>query len=419
MSKAVFDLRYGRSSARVTGDRDNIMGILLPAEPELPSDEEAELERALNWPTGSPRFEDTVKVGQKVAIMVSDMTRPSPSYKLLPPLLRRIRSAGLKESDVTIVFGMGIHRHMTADEKRGLVGADVYDRYRCVESTESGEYVHLGSTSRGTPIEVCPEVAACDFLICTGNIEYHYFAGYSGGVKAVLPGACNQRTVEANHAMQLLPGAELGAYDNNPVRQDMEEAGRVIGVDFILNVVLDEKKNIVKAVAGDPVEALAVGRGVVDGLYGVTIEKEADIVLVSAGGRPKDLNMYQAQKALENATRAVRPGGVIVLVAECPEGLGEANFEEYMTKYPVDEIIERIRRKFVLGGHKAAAIARTLKKADVYLASAVDPDLIRSCKMVPFASPQEALDAAFAKCGESAGVLVMPFGGSTVPFVRK
>jgi len=199
----------------------------------------------------------------------------------------------------------------------------------------------------------------------------------------------------------------------------MEEAGKIIGVDFILNVVLDEKKNIVKAVAGDPVEALAAGRKVVDGLYGISIEKEADIVLVSAGGRPKDVNVYQAQKALENATRAVRQGGVVVLLAECPEGLGEKNFEEYMTGYPLDEIIERIRKRFVLGGHKAAAIARTLKKADIYLASAVDPDLARACKMVPFGSPQEALDAAFAKCGEGSSVLVMPFGGSTVPFVKK
>jgi len=354
----------------------------------------------------------------KAVIMASDMTRPSPSLKLLPPLLQRLRSAGLVEGDVTVVFGMGIHRHMTEAEKRALVGDDVFEKYRCVESTESGEYVFLGTTSRGTPVEVCPEVASCDLLICTGNIEYHYFAGYSGGVKAVLPGACSQRTVEANHAMQLLPGAELGSYDNNPVRQDIEEAGRMIGVDFILNVVLDEKKNIVRAVAGHPVLAHAEGREVVDRLYGIPIEQETDIVVVSAGGRPKDMNVYQAQKALENATRAVRPGGVIVLLAECPEGLGESNFEEYMTKYPLDEIIERIRRKFVLGGHKAAAFARTLKKADIYLFSAVDDEVVRACKMVPFGQPQEAVDAAFLKMREGARVLVMPFGGSTVPFPK-
>lgn len=414
-----FHLKYGKSTVQVDVPERNVQGVLLPREPQLPADEPSELDRALNEPIGSRRVEEMARPGAKTVIMVSDMTRPSPSYKLLPPLLSRLEAAGVPDADVTIVFGMGIHRHMTGDEKRALVGVDVFARYRCVESTESGEYVSLGQTSRGTPIEVCPDVARCDLLICTGNIEYHYFAGYSGGAKAVLPGACNQRTVEANHAMQLLPGAELGSYDHNPVRQDMEEAGKVIGVDFILNVVLDEKKNIVKAVAGDPVAALAVGRKVVDDLYGISIEKTADIVLVSAGGRPKDMNVYQAQKALENATRAVREGGVIVLAAECPEGLGERNFEEYMTAYPLDEIIERVRARFVLGAHKAAAIARTLKKAGIYLASSVDPALVRACKMTPFASAQEAVDEAFRKYGEDASVLVMPYGGSTVPFSRR
>ncbi|MGE5580273.1 MAG: nickel-dependent lactate racemase [Bacillota bacterium] len=313
MSRTGFDLLYGKSAARVSVPSASVAGVLLPTEPVLPQDEKAEIERALRNPTGSPPLEELAKPGMKVVIMASDMTRPSPSHKLLPPLLERLKSVGLPEDDVTVVFGMGIHRHMTDAEKRALVGDRVFDNYRCVESTESGEYIHLGTTSRGTPVEVCPEVASCDLLICTGNIEYHYFAGYSGGVKAVLPGACSQRTVEANHAMQLLPGAELGSYDNNPVRQDIEEAGKMIGVDFILNVVLDEKKNIVRAVAGDPVQALAEGREVVDRLYGIPIEREADIVVVSAGGRPKDVNLYQAQKALENATRAVKPGGVIVL----------------------------------------------------------------------------------------------------------
>lgn len=418
MSRTEFDLRYGKSTVRVSVPSASIAGVLLPAEPVLPSDEKAEIERALRNTTGSPPLEEMAKPGMKVVIMASDITRPSPSHELLPPLLERLKSAGLAESDITIVFGMGIHRHMTDAEKRTLVGDDVFERYRCVESSESGEYVFLGTTSRGTPVEVCPEVASCDFLICTGNIEYHYYAGYTGGVKAVLPGACSQRTIEANHAMQMLPGAEMGSYDKNPVRQDMEEAGKIIGVDFILNVVLDEKKNIVKAVAGDPVLAHAEGREAVDRLYGIPVERGADIVVVSAGGKPKDLNLYQAQKALENAVRAVRPGGVMILLAECPDGLGDQKFEEYMTSYPLDEIIERIERQFVLGAHKAAVIARNLKKADIYLVSALSPETVKACKLTPFGSAQEAVDAAFRKLGDGAKVLVMPFGGSTVPIPK-
>ncbi len=415
LSDEVFDLKYGQSSTPVRIPTQNLLGLLRPTEPCLPSDERAEIERALDEPLGSGRIQDIARPGAKVTILVSDATRPAPSYKMLPPLLGRLEAAGLASEDITIVFGMGIHRSMTQDEKRALVGLEVFARFKCVESTHSGDYVYLGSTSRGTPIEVCPEVAGSDILICTGNIEYHYFAGYSGGSKAVLPGACSRRTVEANHSMQFLPGAQLGSYEDNPVRQDIEEAGRIIGVDFILNVVLDEKKGIVKAVAGDPVAAFQAGRQVADEVYGIPIERQADIVLASAGGRPKDVNLYQAQKALENAARAVREDGVVVLLAECPEGLGEKSFQEYMTAYPPAEIIERVRAKFVLGAHKAAAIARVLMKGRVFLVSSIAPGLVASCGMTPFRSAQEGFCAALGQCGEYASVLVMPYAGSTVP----
>jgi len=414
-----FDLKYGKGVVPAVLPDASVSQVLMPAKAHPPEDEVAEVERALDAPIGSPRLESIARPGMKTVVMVSDGTRPCPSWKFLPSLLGRLRKAGVRDADITIVFGMGIHRSQTEAEKRSLVGEEVYRSVRCVESTESGRYVHLGNTSRGTPVDVCPEVAECDLLICTGNIEYHYFAGYSGGAKAVLPGACSRRTVEANHAMQLLPAAELGSYDENPVRQDIEEAGRMIGIDFILNVVLDESKRIVRAVAGDTVAAHAVGRREVDALYGVAISGLADIVLVSAGGAPKDVNMYQAQKALENAARAVRPKGTIILVAECPEGLGEPVFEEYMTGFPLDEIIERIRARFVVGGHKAAAIARVLKKADVCLVSAMDEALVRRCKMSPFRRVQEALTAAFEKHGAGASVIVMPYGGSTVPLLKK
>ena len=397
----------------------SVAAVLLPAKADVPEDEVSEIERALDAPRGSPRLESLARPGMKTVVMVSDATRPCPSWKLLPPLLKRLSKAGVSDSDITIVFGMGIHRPQTEAEKRSLVGEEVYRRIRCVESTQSGRYVYLGTTARGTPVEVCPEVADCDLLICTGNIEYHYFAGYSGGAKAVLPGACGRRTVEANHSMQLMPGAELGSYDENPVRQDIEEAGRMIGVDFILNVVLNEAKHIVRAVAGDPLAAHAAGRREVDTLYGVPISGPTDIVLASAGGRPKDINLYQAQKALENAARAVNVGGTIVLVAECPEGLGEPVFEGYMTGYPLEEIIERIRSHFVLGGHKAAAIARILQKTHVHLVSRMDEGLVRACKMTPFSGVQEALEAAFRKHGSAASVTVMPYGGSAVPLLGR
>lgn len=412
------EVGYGNGMMAVEIPAESLLDVLRPAEPELPASEADEIERALDNPTGSPRLEDLAKPGMRVVVMASDITRPSPTSKLLPPILRRLNSAGVADSDITVMFGLGIHRQHTAQEKKALVGPEVFDRVKCVDSTESGEFVFLGTTSRGTPIEINRLVAECDLLIATGNVEYHYFAGYSGGAKAVIPGACSKRTVEANHSMQLLPGAEIGSYDDNPVRQDIEEAAKMVGLDFIVNVVLDEKKRIVRAVSGDPLAAHAEARGLTDSVYGVKIDCLADVVLASAGGYPKDLNMYQAQKSLENAKHAVREGGVIILAAECSEGFGEPTFEEYMTGRGRDEILESIRRKFALGGHKAAAVARVLKRADVCLVSALDEGSVRRCGMKPFAGLQEALAEALSRTGPGSKVWVMPYAGSTVPRMR-
>lgn len=415
MQFLTLEMNYGKTKVRVNLPQENLMGILQPRSSQIPYPEEAEIERALDNPIGSPLLEQMAKPGMKVVIMASDITRPSPTRKLLPPILARLESAGIRNSDITVVFGMGIHRNHTEKEKRALVGPDIYKKIKCIDSTETERFVNLGTTSKGTPVEVTEPVAECDFLIATGNVEYHYFAGYTGGAKAILPGACSRRAIEANHRMQFLPGAEIAIHDHNPLRQDIEEAGKISGLDFILNVVLDDKKRIIKAVAGNPTKAHAVARQVVDETYGAKIQNPADIVLASAGGYPKDVNMYQAQKALYNASRAVKEGGTIILLAECPEGLGESTFEKYMTQMELDEIIESIREKFVLGGHKAAAIARVLKRADLFLVSSMKPELVNQCKMHPFNSVKEALAEAFEKHGPRASVLLMPYAGSTVP----
>jgi len=410
------EIAYGKINIRLKLPQKNILGVLKPTEPPLPASEEQEINRALDSPIASQRIEEIAKPGMKIVIMASDITRPSPSNKFLPLLISRLEKAGIKDSDITVVFGLGIHRNHTEEEKRALVGPSIYDRFKCLDSTEAGGFVFLGTTSRGTPVEVCKLVADCDLLIGTGNVEYHYFAGYTGGAKAVVPGACSRRTIEANHSMQLMVGAETGIYEANPVRQDIEEAAEIAGLDFILNAVLDEKKRIVKAVAGHPKKAHAVARKVVDGIYGVRIDEQADIVIASAGGYPKDLNLYQAQKAINNASRAVRDGGALILLAECPEGLGEPTFEKYMTELELDEILESIRRKFVLGGHKAAAIARVLKRSEVFLVSNMDPKLVRLCKLTPVSNIEKALAKAFRRHGSCAKIWVMPCAGSTVPF---
>lgn len=408
---------FGTSTQEVEVPEKNLMGVLHANEVKTGLVGEEEVRRALAEPIGSPRLRDIVKPGEKIAIVTSDLTRPMPTWKVMPALLDELYAAGVKGEDVTLVFALGSHRRQTAEEMAHLAGERAWREITCVDS-DPEDCVHMGVTKAGTPVDITRVVAEADRRICLGNIEYHYFAGYSGGYKAIMPGVSTREAIQCNHSMMVREDARAGLLESNPLREDIEEAGAICGVDFILNVVLSEQKEILRAVAGDPVKAHRAGCAFLDTLYLKELPHGADIVLVSQGGAPKDLNLYQTQKALDNARHAVNPGGVIVLIGSCKEGMGEKVFEEWMTSAPTaHSLIERIGREFKLGGHKAAAIAMTLEKADVYLVSELEPDFVRSIFLTPKPSAQAALDDAFRKLGPDATVLAMPYGGSTLPRV--
>ena len=378
---------------------------------------EAEVKRALLEPIGSPRLKDIVRPGEKIAIITSDITRPMPTSKVMPALLDELYAGGVRKEDVTLVFALGSHRKHTEAEQKKLAGERAWNEIKCVDS-DPDDCVHYGTTSRGTPVDITRVVAEADRRICLGNIEYHYFAGYSGGAKAIMPGVSTRAAIQANHSRMVLPEAKAGALETNPLRMDIEEAGAMVGIDFIVNVVLSEHKEILKTVAGDATEAHRAGCRFLDRLYRKELKEPADIVLVSQGGAPKDLNLYQTQKALDNAKHAVKDGGVIILIGSCKEGLGEKTFEQWMTEADsAHSLIERIGREFKLGGHKAAAIAMVLERAEVDLVSELDDDFVRSIFLKPYKTAQEALDHAFSKLGPDARVLAMPYGGSTLPTV--
>lgn len=411
------ELGYGQGVQTVEVPDQNLLGVLEPNPVPAGLTGTAEVARALAEPIGAPSLRQVVRPGETVAIVTSDITRPCPTAKILPPVLAELEAGGVRREDITLVFALGSHRPHTEEEMRRLAGPD-YDTLRCVDSV--GDFVHLGDTRRGTPVDIFRPVAEADRRICLGNIEYHYFAGYSGGAKAIMPGVSTRAAIQANHTMMVLPEACAGRLKGNPLREDIEEAAAICGVDYLVNVVLDAHKEIVKAVAGDVTAAHRAGCRFLDGLYQVSIPRRADIVVVSQGGAPKDLNLYQTQKALDNAKHAVRPGGVVILVGSCKEGLGEATFGRWIqeAEKPSD-LTDRVQRHFELGGHKAAAIAMVLASAEVYLVSEMDPELTRKCFLEPFDTAQAALDHAFARIGPAAQVLVMPYGGSTLPRVAE
>ena len=414
-----FELGFGTCTQKLNVPDENLICVLLPNPVSHELTGQQEVVRALQHPIGTPRLQQIVQPGEKIAIITSDVTRPLPSSQVLPPLLDELYAVGVSREDITVVFALGSHRKQTPDEMKKLVSERVFAEIRCIDGDDS-DCVSYGKTSRGTPVDIVRVVAEADRRICLGNIEYHYFAGYSGGAKAIMPGVSTRAAIQSNHSRMVEAAAAAGRLEGNPVREDIEEAAAMVGVDFIVNVVLDEHKQIVRAVAGDIVEAHREGCRYLDKLYGKPIAGSADIVVVSQGGAPKDLNLYQTQKALDNAKHAVKKGGVIVLVGSCKEGLGEHVFEDWMTHSPsAHSMIDRIERDFQLGGHKAAAIAMVLEDADIYLVSELDPAFVEGIFLTPFATVQDALDAALNKCGSDAGVIVMPYGGSTLPLLKR
>lgn len=408
-----------RRSEEIELEDELVLSVLEQNELEVGLRGMPAFEAALDQPIGSPKLEELIQVGEKIAIVTSDVTRPLPSSLVLPPILKRLEKIGVRDEDILIVFALGAHRTHTEDEMRFLVGDEIFERYTCVDSNVQ-EVTYLGTTNGGTPVAIDKRVVAADRRITIGNIEYHYFAGYSGGAKAILPGVSTRDAIQANHSRMLEPGAEAGRAEGNPVRLDLEEGIRkFIPIDFIVNVVLDEHKEIIHAVAGDFVEAHRAGCKFLDRLYLKPIDERADIVIVSQGGWPKDLNLYQTQKALDNAKHAVKDGGVIILVGSCKEGLGEDVFERWITEAKTpDELIEQIQVKFELGGHKAAAIAHVLKRAEIYLVSEMEQAFVRSIFMEGFTDIASAYEQAQAKFEGRGTVIVMPYGGSTLPRVK-
>jgi nickel-dependent lactate racemase len=272
----------------------------------------------------------------------------------------------------------------------------------------------IGTTKRGTKISINPLLLDSDFILAIGNVDMHYFAGYTGGHKAVIPGLAGKETIERNHSLMTLPNAEPGVNESNPVREDLEEAGIRAELRFVVNVVLDEANRIVAAFAGDPIAAHRPATKIVDELVKAPIVEPADIVVASAGGYPRDINLYQAHKAIENVSHAVKNGGTIILVAECREGFGNSTFESWMTgASSLDEVGEKLSKHFILGAHKAFALSKIAKRAEIIVASKkllANSIILRTCK-----KPQDALDDAWRSHGKDASILLMPYAMNTLP----
>jgi nickel-dependent lactate racemase len=415
-------LPYGKTEVCARIPTRNFLGTIKPKEKPGVADHHIEVERALNEPIGTKRLSDIAKAGNKVAIVVDDTTRSTPSYLMVAPILDELNKVGVKDEDVTVIFGCGTHRPVTPEEMKALVGEETLERVKTIShSCRAKDVVYLGKTETlGTRVYVNKAFAEADVKILTGDVGLHFFAGYGGGRKSVLPAISGVETIQHNHAAILHSQARTGTLEDNPVHKDMVEAARLAKPDFILNIVTNSKGELVRAFAGDLEKAHVEGVRLVDEMYKVPIEHRAKIVVVSPGGHPFDIDLYQAYKGVDCALEAVKRGGVIIWVAECPEGHGNQVFYEWMTKLKdLKQVETEVKKRFKIGGHKAYYLMKALQKVTIILVSTL-PDYYAAnvFKLKTAKAVTDALNNAFNIAGKDAKVWVMPHGNVTLPILK-
>jgi len=276
----------------------------------------------------------------------------------------------------------------------------------------------LGSTARGTPVHINSDYLAADYRIVIGNIEPHQFQGFSGGVKSAAIGLAGAETINYNHAMMRDAYARLGEFEQNPARQDVEEIGRMIGIDFAVNALLNGEKQIIRAFAGDPFAVMRAGIPEARALYQAPVDAPFDLMIASPGGHPKDINIYQAQKGLAHAAAVTKSGGVLILCAACPEGSGSIDYEAWMMNPPMrshEAVLERFEREgFQVGRHKAFQVSRDAARVHTVLVSELDDEFVRALLLHPQPDLQTAIDRALEKLPCDARIGVMPVANATM-----
>ena len=412
-------LKYGKREIQLPIQDKHVIQILNPKKQKALLHPKNRLKILLKNSINSYSLKDLVnqKKAQKILIVVNDITRPTPYEVILPPLLDELDQIGIKKENITFIIATGIHRSNSPEEIKKIFGENIFSTYQFLNhDCDDPHLKDLDHLKSGNKLWVDPMVSNSDFIITTGVIVPHYFAGFSGGRKSILPGICGRKTIEANHAQMTHPDARAGNLRGNPVHEEMQEAAEKVGVDFNINVVTDENCKIVDIVAGELFESWQKGVEVCKKIFLCPIKQKAEVVIVSAGGYPKDINVYQAQKALDNAYQAVKSGGTIILLAECTEGYGEPIFEQWIKEAESPEdIIKRIKEKFVLGGHKAYGIARVVKEVEVILISSLPPEKVRKLFFIPMRNISPAIDYVKNKYGKDLQAYILPSGNTVVP----
>lgn len=419
-----FSLKYGQSTftCRLPGAR-----LLAAATPKPPAGPEVLTREALDRPIGSPRLEKIVRPGERVVIVTSDITRYTGSEHYLPVLVERLNAAGVPDADIEVLIALGIHRPQTEAEHRKILGS-VAGRVQVADHDcdNPAELVTLGVTAGGLPVAVNRRVAEADRVIVTGTVGFHYFAGFGGGRKGLVPGVASRATCMASHFAVLNPPgiggknprAATGVLDGNPVHQAILEAARMVEPDFLLNTVLSPEKEVLAVLAGELEVAHRAGCEMVRRLFAVPLEAPADLAVVSCGGHPKDINFIQAHKALDYGVQAVRDGGTIILLAACPDGFGNKTFFSWFRHRDLREFEAALREHYEINGQTAYSTRLKADRFRVILVSGFGEEETRGMGMEKAADLDDALRMAWEKLPPDSNIVVIPDGGTVLPIIN-
>ena len=417
-------IRWGQQDLEVRFPRKwQIQTLVAP--PFQPGKKESEqVEDALDRPIGTHRLEELVRPGDRVAILVNDITRlwERPSF-FLPFILNRLELAGVKDEDILILIATGGHRTNTPDELARIVGTDVYGRIKVVnhDCHDRSSLVKVRRNRRGQPYLLNRLAVKADRVIATGGITFHSLAGFSGGPKSVLPGVAGYDTIQQNHRLaiddtcRIRPEITKGRVTGNPVAEDMATAARALGVDFMLNVIVGGDGRYLGVVAGDVLEAHARGCEFARSCFQAALEQPAPLVVASVGGFPRDLEMYQSIKSLDNAATVCEDRGTVVLASYCSDGVGSRGWLEWFNAGDRDAVMGRLLKGFTIEGFIALKTIELTTRYRVIFLSSLDKKLVRRFNMESVDSLDEALALADQDLPPDCRVVFMPWAGTTVP----
>ena len=414
------NLPYGKKYLELEIPEGYQVDIIAPTDVPAAADPLEVVKQAISTPLGTT-LSDFAKA-RSVAIAVNDKTRPVPHELLLPPLLQELERTGIPPQAISFFIATGTHQPMPPSDFPRILPAEIIAKYTVVSHNcdDRDNLVELGITEYGTRVLVNKLYYQSDLRIVVGDIEPHHFAGFSGGVKSAAIGLAGRETINHNHAMLVDKNSTIGEYDHNPLRQDIEQIGKMIGVHFAVNAVLNGSKQIVSIYAGDPVAVMQAGIPQARQICQTYVRHQYDVVIASVGGHPKDINFYQSQKALTHASLLTRDGGTIILVAACPEGSGSQPYESFMQgirAFP--EVFEKFKAEgFRVGPHKAFQVAREGVRIQIVLVSEMDAELVSRLLLTPANNLPEAISRVLGGLSSTSQIAVMPRATNTIPIIR-